>query len=72
MKTYSFNVVIEPDEDAERNPAWHAYCPALVNIGATSGRSREESAEKYQCCCSHDCSRARVISPEEPRIAVTV
>jgi hypothetical protein len=40
MKTYSFNVVIEPDEDAERNPAWHAYCPALVNIGAaTSGRT---------------------------------
>ena len=44
MKTYSFKVVIEPDEDSEGNPAWHAYCPALVNIGAaTSGRTREEA-----------------------------
>ena len=37
-------MIIEPDEDAEGNPAWHAYCPALVNIGAaTSGRTREEA-----------------------------
>jgi predicted RNase H-like HicB family nuclease len=44
MKTYNFKVVIEPDEDAEGNPAWHAYCPALVSIGAaTSGRTREEA-----------------------------
>jgi hypothetical protein len=25
MKTYTFKVVVEPDEDR-----WHAYCPALV------------------------------------------
>lgn len=44
MKTYSFKVVIELDEDAEGNPAWHAYCPALVDIGgATSGRTRDEA-----------------------------
>ncbi|MBZ5624879.1 MAG: type II toxin-antitoxin system HicB family antitoxin [Acidobacteriia bacterium] len=44
MKTYSFKVVIEPDEDAQGNPAWHAYCPALVDIGgATSGRTEEEA-----------------------------
>jgi predicted RNase H-like HicB family nuclease len=44
MKTYNFKVVIEPDEDARGNPAWHAYCPALVAIGAsTSGRTREEA-----------------------------
>ena len=44
MKTYSFKVVVEPDEDAEGNPAWHAYCPALESIGgATSGRTREEA-----------------------------
>jgi predicted RNase H-like HicB family nuclease len=44
MKTYTFKVVIEPDEDAEGNPAWHAYCPALVSVGAaTSGRTREEA-----------------------------
>jgi hypothetical protein len=36
--------ILEPDEGAEGNPAWHAYCPALVNIGAaTSGRTREEA-----------------------------
>ena len=44
MKTYTFKVVVEPDEDAAGNPAWHAYCPALESIGgATSGRTREEA-----------------------------
>ena len=44
MKTYSFKVVIEPDEDTQGNPAWHAYCPALVKIGAAaSGRTRDEA-----------------------------
>jgi predicted RNase H-like HicB family nuclease len=44
MKTYSFKVVVEPDEDADGNPAWHAYCPALEKQGAaTSGRTREEA-----------------------------
>jgi len=44
MKTYSFKVVLEPDEDADGNPAWHAYCPALESLGgATSGRTREEA-----------------------------
>jgi len=44
VKTYSFKVVVEPDEDAEGNPAWHAYCPALESVGgATSGRTREEA-----------------------------
>lgn len=47
MKTYSFKVVVEPDEDAAGNPAWHAYCPALENIGAaTSGRTREEALNR--------------------------
>jgi predicted RNase H-like HicB family nuclease len=37
--SYSFRVVVEPDEDA-----WHAYCPALVRHGgATWGRTREEA-----------------------------
>jgi predicted RNase H-like HicB family nuclease len=37
-------VVVEPDEDAQGNPAWHAYCPALENVGgATSGRTKEEA-----------------------------
>lgn len=44
MKTYTFKVVLETDEDAQGNPAWHAYCPALVGIGgATSGRTPEEA-----------------------------
>jgi predicted RNase H-like HicB family nuclease len=44
MKTYSFKVVLEPDEDAAGNSAWYAYCPALESVGgATSGRTREEA-----------------------------
>ncbi|MSV34602.1 MAG: type II toxin-antitoxin system HicB family antitoxin [Bryobacterales bacterium] len=44
MKTYSFKVVVEPDEDSQGNAAWHAYCPALEGVGgATSGRTREEA-----------------------------
>jgi len=44
MKTYSFKVVVEPDEDAQGNPAWFAHCPALESIGgATSGRTKEEA-----------------------------
>lgn len=43
MRTYSFKVIVELDEDASGDPAWHAYCPALEGVGgATSGRSREE------------------------------
>ena len=46
MKTYTFKVVVETDEDANGNPAWFAYCPALENIGgATSGRTKEEALE---------------------------
>ena len=44
MKTYTFKVVVEPDEDALGNPAWHAYCPALESIGAaSSGRTKDEA-----------------------------
>jgi predicted RNase H-like HicB family nuclease len=39
MKSYTFEVVVEPDEDR-----WHAYCPALENRGAaTWGYTREEA-----------------------------
>jgi predicted RNase H-like HicB family nuclease len=39
MKTYTFKVVAEPDEDR-----WHAYCPALERQGAaTWGNTREEA-----------------------------
>jgi len=44
MRTYSFKVVLEPDEDTQGNPAWHAYCPALETLGgATSGRTKQEA-----------------------------
>lgn len=39
MATYTFRVVVEPDEDV-----WHAYCPALVRQGgATWGTTQEEA-----------------------------
>jgi len=39
MKTYSFKVVVEPDDDR-----WHAYCLALEDPGASTwGRTREEA-----------------------------
>jgi predicted RNase H-like HicB family nuclease len=44
MKTYIFKAVVEPDEDAQGNAAWSAYCPALESIGAAaSGRTPEEA-----------------------------
>ena len=44
MKTYSFKVIVEPDEDR-----WHAYCPALVNQGAaTWGHTQQEALKHIQ------------------------
>ena len=44
MKTYSFKVVVEPDEDR-----WHAYCPALVRQGAaTWGYTQEEALRNIE------------------------
>jgi predicted RNase H-like HicB family nuclease len=41
MKTYAFNVVVEPDEGG-----WHAYCPALRKQGAVTQGSTYEDALK--------------------------
>ena len=39
MKTYTFRVVVEPDEGG-----YHAYCPALLRFGAvTQGATPEEA-----------------------------
>ena len=39
MKTYTFKVVVEPDEDR-----FHAYCPALQQqVAATWGHTEEEA-----------------------------
>lgn len=44
MKTYTFKVVVEPDEDR-----WHAYCPALAEYGASTwGTTREEAYRHIQ------------------------
>ena len=44
MKTYTFKVIVEPDEDR-----WHAYCPVLQEYGAaTWGNTREEAFEHIQ------------------------
>jgi predicted RNase H-like HicB family nuclease len=41
MKTYTFKVVVEPDEGG-----YHAYCPALRNYGAVTQGATEEEALK--------------------------
>jgi predicted RNase H-like HicB family nuclease len=39
MRTYSFKVVVEPDEGG-----YHAFCPALRHFGAvTQGATQEEA-----------------------------
>jgi predicted RNase H-like HicB family nuclease len=44
VKTYSFKVVVEPDEDR-----WHAYCPALASQGAaTWGYTQQEALQQIQ------------------------
>ena len=47
MKTYNFKVVIEHDEDFDGKPSgWHAYCPALESLGASTwGKTREEALQ---------------------------
>ena len=44
MKTYTFKVVVEPDEDA-----WSVYCPALLKYGgATWGKTKEKALKHIQ------------------------
>jgi predicted RNase H-like HicB family nuclease len=42
MRTFNFQIVIEPDEDA-----WTAYCPALIEQGASTWGSTREEAIKH-------------------------
>jgi predicted RNase H-like HicB family nuclease len=45
MKTYTFKVVVEPDEDFDGNASgWHAYCPALESQGASTWGATETEA----------------------------
>lgn len=44
MKSYTFRVVLEPDEDV-----WAAYCPALIEKGASTwGETQEEALKNLQ------------------------
>lgn len=44
MKTYTFKVIVEPDDDR-----WHAHCPALHAYGASTwGATREEAFQHIQ------------------------
>jgi predicted RNase H-like HicB family nuclease len=87
MKTYSFTVVVEPDEDFDGNPSgWHAYCPALKHLGgATWGETREEAlknisevvhmiVEEGKPLPESPLGSVEVeeVSLEQPRIAVNV
>jgi len=40
-------LLLEPDEDSNGGPAWHAYCFELVDIGAaSSGLSKDEALKR--------------------------
>ncbi|MBV9156428.1 MAG: type II toxin-antitoxin system HicB family antitoxin [Acidobacteriaceae bacterium] len=41
MRTYTFKVIVEPDEGG-----YHAYCPALGRYGAATQGSTQEEALK--------------------------
>jgi predicted RNase H-like HicB family nuclease len=48
MKTYSFKVILERDEDFDGNPSgWHAYCPALERQGASTWGASQAEALKH-------------------------
>ena len=81
MKTYTFSVVVEADEDR-----WHAYCPALERHGAaTWGKTRAEAIKHIEevvkmvveSLIEHgeavpDGPSDQVQVSVEPRVAVTV
>ncbi len=81
MRTYTFNIVVERDEDR-----WHAYCPALHEKGAaTWGQTREQALRNIEeevrlvmeSMVEHEerlpeSLRGEVEVTVEPRIAVTL
>ena len=82
MKTYTFRVVVEPDEDR-----WLAYCPVLEKYAATTwGNTSEEALQHIQEVVQmvvqelvedqeeipHDTLSSSVDVSAEPRVAVTV
>lgn len=77
MTTYTFRVVVEPDEDR-----WRAYCPELETQGAaTWGHTREEALQHIREVLEMVVAElveegkpvpAAVHRSEEPLVAVTV
>ena len=81
MKTYTFKVIVEPDE-----ARWHAYCPALESQGASTwGHTREEALkhihEVTQLVVESMIEHGEQLPPEtteqvqvtvEPRVTVNV
>ena len=78
MRTYTFRVVVEPDEDR-----WFAYCPVLESKGAaTWGYTKEEALKNIQevvemvveSLIEHGepIPANRVEVSEEPKVAVTI
>jgi predicted RNase H-like HicB family nuclease len=81
MRTYTFKVVVEPDEDR-----WHAYCPHLERHGgATWGYTREDALRNIEdvvrmvveSMIEHgepipDDPSDQVHVTVEPRVAVTI
>lgn len=47
VKSYSFKVVIEPDQFEDGRPAYHVFCPALQEYGAATWGATEEEALKH-------------------------
>jgi predicted RNase H-like HicB family nuclease len=77
VTTYTFRVVVEPDEDR-----WRAYCPALEEQGAaTWGHTREEALQHIREVLEMIVAElldegkpvpANAAVSEEPLVAVTV
>jgi predicted RNase H-like HicB family nuclease len=79
LTTYTFKVVVEPDDDR-----WHAYSPSLVDRGAaTWGHTREEALanieEVLKMVVASMLEHGEPIQPgdtvqisQEPLVAVTV
>jgi predicted RNase H-like HicB family nuclease len=77
LTTYTFKVVVEPDEDR-----WHARAPGLEHLGAaTWGRTREEALAHIRQVVEMIVAElvedgepipAAVQVSEEPLVAITV
>jgi predicted RNase H-like HicB family nuclease len=87
VKTYNFKVVVEADEDFGGNPSgWHAFCPVLEQLGASTWGATEAEALKNLDSVVHMVVESMLahgeLLPEEPadlaettvepRVAITV